>query len=235
MAETKNEDPFARIAELSRRAVAHTPSATDEALSLQLFLARVDLELSSPLRRRGHWRWLLAVPALVSVAATLMLFWRRPLLTFSVEGAERSGRYVKATEEAPAVLRFSDASSLVLTAGSRLRIEDVTAGGALVLLERGQASTHVVRRSNANWTFAAGPYEMHAAESRFEWSWEPELERFEVVLLEGSLELSGPSGSGLIALHRGQLFQGDAKQHIMQILELEETALVQTSAVPTSP
>jgi len=225
MAETRNEDPFARIAELSRRAVARTPSASDEALSLQLFLARVDSELASPLRKWGHWRWLWAVPLVVSVVATVLLVWRRTLLTFTVEGGERSGRYVRAAEQVPAVLHFSDASSLVAAAGSRLRIEDPTSHGALVLLERGQVSTQLMHRSNADWTFAAGPYEMHAQGARFEWSWEPDLDKFELVLLEGSLELSGPGSSGRIALHSGQRFRGDAKQHIMQVRELEATAI----------
>ncbi|HYQ00919.1 MAG TPA: hypothetical protein VER96_19755 [Polyangiaceae bacterium] len=226
MAETNDVDPLARIAELSRRAVARAPSASDEALSLQLFLARVDAELASPLRKWGHFRWLLAVPAVVSVAASLLLFWRRPLLTFNVEGGERSGRYMRATDQASAVLRFSDASSLVASAGSRLRIEDATSHSARVLLERGQVSAELMHSSNADWTFAAGPYEMHTTESRFEWSWVPELDKFEVVLLEGSLELSGPGGSSRIELHSGQLLRGDAKQHLMQVGELEETAIV---------
>lgn len=234
MAEPKNEDPFARIAELSRRAVARTATATDEALSLQLFLARLDAELSSPLRRWARWRWLLPIPASLGIVATLLLFWRRPPVTFTVEGGERSGRYVSTSEQAPAELRFSDASHLVVAPGSRVRIEGATSRGALVLLERGRVSTRVMQTSKGDWTFAAGPFELHATGTRFELSWDPSLEKCEVVSLEGSLELSGPGGSGPIALHTGQHFRGDAKQHSMQVLELEETAaLVRTSAGPS--
>jgi ferric-dicitrate binding protein FerR (iron transport regulator) len=220
MAEPIFDDALERIAELARRAAARSTTDAGEALSQQRFLARLDFELLSPRRQWTAWSWLLPTAGLPCVAVAIALLWRRPALTFTVDGAEQSGQYVSAIERAPVTLRFSDASSVVATPGSRLRIEDTTPRGARVLLERGEASVRVVHSSSTAWTFAVGPFEVHVTGTRFDLSWDPAQEKCEVTLREGSVEIRGPSGSGPIVLRGQQRFRGDAKQHSMQVLEL---------------
>jgi hypothetical protein len=224
MVEPKYDDPLERIADLSRRAAARAASNTDERLLRQRFLMRLDSELLSPRRQWGVLGWVLPATAALCVAAAVLLFLRNRALTFTVEGAELSGQYVSAPAQAPAALRFSDASSVVATAGSRLRIEDTTSRGARVLLERGEASVRVVHASSTAWTFAAGPFEVHVTGTRFDLSWDPAHETCEVALREGSVEVRGPGGSGPVVLRAGQRFRGDAQRRTMQVLDLEAAA-----------
>jgi len=240
MVEPNHDDPVERIAELSRRAAARAANNTDERLLRQRFLTRLDSELLSPRRQWGVLGWALPATAALCVAAAVLLFLHNRALTFTVEGAELSGQYVSAPAQATAALRFSDASSVVATAGSRLRIEDTTSRGARVLLERGQASVRVVHASSTAWTFAAGPFEVHVTGTRFDLSWDPAHETCEVALREGSVEVRGPGGSGPVVLRSGQRFRGDAQRRTMQVLDLEaatpNAALPEPSgAVPAAP
>src|SRR6478735_4776965 len=224
MVEQNPDDLVERIAELSRRAALQVGSNLDERLLRQRFLTRLDAELVSPRRSWGALGWALPMAAAGCVAVTALLFWRSRVLTFTVEGAELSGKYLSAPASAPVAVRFSDASSIVATPGSRLRIEETNAHGARVLLERGQASVAVVHTSSTAWTFAAGPFEVNVIGTRFDLSWDPAHETCEVALREGSVEVNGPSGSGPVVLRSGQRFRGDAQRRTMQVLELEATA-----------
>lgn len=239
MVESKHGDPVEHIAELSRRAAAQAANNTDERLLRQRFLTRLDSELLSPRRQWGMLGWLLPGAAALCVAAAVLIFLHNRALTFTVEGAELSGQYVSAPAQAPAALRFSDASSVVATAGSRLRIEDTTSRGARVLLERGQASVRVVHTGSTAWTFAAGPFEVRVTGTRFDLSWDPAHETCEIALREGSVEVRGPGGSGPVVLRGGQRFRGDAQRRTMQVLDLEAaapSALPEpSSAVPAAP
>jgi ferric-dicitrate binding protein FerR (iron transport regulator) len=224
MAEPKHDDPVERIAELARRAAARTVNETDEIVARRRFLSRLDAELVSPRRHWGSLGWVLPGVAALCAAAAVLLFMHARALTFTVEGAELSGQYVSAPAQTSAALKFSDASSVVVTPGSRLRIEDTSSHGARVLLERGQASVRVVHTSSSAWTFAAGPFEVHVIGTRFDLSWDPAHETCDVALREGSVEVRGPGGSGPVVLHSGQRFRGDAQHRTMQVLELEASA-----------
>ena len=224
MVEPNHDDPLERIADLSRRAAARAASGTDERLLRQRFLTRLDSELLSPRRQWGVLAWALPTTAALAIAAAVLLFLHNRALTFTVEGAELSGQYVSAPAQAPAALRFSDASSVVATPGSRLRIEDTTSRGARVLLERGQASVRVVHSRSTAWTFAAGPFEVHVTGTRFDLTWDPAHETCELALREGSVEVRGPGGSGPLVLRGGQRFRGDAQRRTMQVLDLEPAA-----------
>jgi hypothetical protein len=224
MTETNPNDALARLAELERRAALQASTEVERDLSRQRFLARIDgaLEASQP---RAQWlRWGAAAAAALCVAAALLLFWRTPALTFQVQGAELSGKYVSAPPERSAELRFSDESTLVATAGSRLRVEDTSPLGARILLERGSTSVKVVHKTSTAWTFAAGPFEVRVTGTRFDLAWDPSRETCDLVLHEGSVEVRGPTGSGPVVVRGGQRFRGDAQQRTMQVVELEAHA-----------
>lgn len=234
MTETNPNDALERLAELSRRAALRASTELERDLSRQRFLARIDgaLEASQP---RAAWlRWGVPAAAALCLAAALLLFWRTPALTYQVLGAEVSGKYVSAPPERPAELRFSDESTLVATAGSRLRVEDTSPLGARVLLERGSTSVKVVHKTSTAWTFAAGPFEVHVTGTRFDLAWDPARETCDLLLHEGSVEVRGPSGSGPVVVRGGQRFRGDAQQRTMQVVELEANAALPpaTAAAP---
>jgi RNA polymerase sigma-70 factor (ECF subfamily) len=227
-ADPKRDDAIEHLAELDgSRALAAT-THVQRHLSRQRFLARVELEGGAS--RFSVWRW--AVPALAAVcsAAALLLFFRTPALTFEVRGTELGGRYVSATETHPAELRFSDDSILVAAPGSRLRVEDINPYGARVLIERGQISVHVTRESSTAWTFGAGPFEVRVTGTRFDLAWDPSRETCDLTLREGSVEVRGMAGSGPLRMRAGQHFQGDARLGTMQVLALEPSLPLVSSA-----
>lgn len=243
MTETNPNDALERLAELERRAALQASTEIERDLSRQRFLARIDGAMEASRPRAQLLRFGVPAVAALCLAAAMLLFWRTPALTFQVNGAELSGKYVSAPPERPAELRFSDESTLVATAGSRLRIEDTSPLGARVLLERGSTSVKVVHKTSTAWTFAAGPFEVHVTGTRFDLAWDPARETCDLVLHEGSVEVRGPTGSGPVVVRGGQRFRGDAQQRTMQVLELEANAALpsptavkpESSAAPAAP
>lgn len=228
MTETNPNDALERLAELERRAALQASTEVERDLSRQRFLARIDGELEAARPRAKVLRFGVPAAAAVCLAAAMFLFWRTPALTFQVTGAELSGKYVSAPPQRSAELRFSDESTLVATAGSRLRVEDTNPLGARVLLERGSTSVKVVHKASTAWTFAAGPFEVHVTGTRFDLAWDPSRETCDLVLHEGSVEVRGPTGSGPMVVRGGQRFRGDVQQRTMQVVELEANAALPT-------
>lgn len=217
MADLNPNDAVERLAALERRAANLASSDMARSLSRQRFLARIDTDLETRPRFQ-MLRWALPAAAAVCLAAAFLLFWWPPSLTFQVAGAELSGKYVSAPAAHTAELRFSDESTLVASAGSRLRVEETTSHGARVLLERGKTNVHVVHRTSTAWTFGAGPFEVHVTGTRFDLAWDPVQELCELRMYEGSVEVRGRGGSGPLVVHAGQRFRGDASS--MQVVDL---------------
>lgn len=224
MTETNPNDALERLAELSRRAALQASTEVERDLSRQRFLARIDGAMEFPRPRALLLRLGVPAAAALCIAAAMLLFWRAPALTFQVRGAELSGKYVSAPPQRTAELHFSDESTLVATAGSRLRVEETNPLGARVLLERGSTSVKVVHKASTAWTFGAGPFEVHVTGTRFDLAWDPARETCDLVLHEGSVEVRGPTGSGPVVVRAGQRFRGDAQQRTMQVVELEANA-----------
>ncbi|MGC4068078.1 MAG: FecR domain-containing protein [Polyangiaceae bacterium] len=97
--------------------------------------------------------------------------------------------YVAACERKATELRFADGSRVGVEAEARLRVQDLYANGASLLLEKGRANVQVVHRSKqSRWTVAAGPFAVTVTGTRFDIAWEPASERLSVELFEGQVE-----------------------------------------------
>ena len=59
--------------------------------------------------------------------------------------------------------------------------------GARLVLERGSLTARVVHRRHADWHLAAGPFDVHVIGTKFDLSWDPELEVFRLDLREGAV------------------------------------------------
>lgn len=214
-----------RLAELAERGARDSVSEAERRLSRQAFMEKVDAELTSAARREG-WRRHLSVPvywpvpALLVVAAAVALFVMLPRgMSYEVVGAASEGGYVSAPANRSVEVRFSDRTSVVASAGSRLRIEDSTSRGARVLLERGSTNVHVVHARDTDWSFVAGPFDVRVTGTRFELTWDPAAETIELVLIEGSVEVRAFAGSGPVAVRTGQRFRGDALRRSMVVTD----------------
>jgi ferric-dicitrate binding protein FerR (iron transport regulator)/TolA-binding protein len=153
--------------------------------------AREPAPSSQPLRRMGG----LVLAAAAVLLAIVVLAGRRPgALAFVVGGDERHGRVGEwvAASAASLPIAFSDGTRLALAAGSRARVEAVDADGARVVLERGELEASVRHRAATRWSVDAGPYVVQVTGTQFSVSWDPESERFDLTLQEGSVVAFGP-------------------------------------------
>jgi transmembrane sensor len=114
--------------------------------------------------------------------------------SFRVEGqVGQVGKWIQVagTERIP--ITFANGSALSLSPGTRVRVSEMRSTGADVVLERGQATVSVVKEPGARWQFHVGPFDVTVIGTKFDTSWDPARERFTLAMLEGSVEVSGPS------------------------------------------
>lgn len=214
----------AELGALLRDSIEQTP--VNQAASRARLLARVATSRPATSVRR---KWWLVAPALA--AAALIIWWRTPSrLSYEIVGSNKADSYVSAPNDRPVLVHFSDQTSVQVAAGARLRIEDTTAEGARVLLERGSAAVHVVHRPRAHWTFAAGPFEVLVTGTRFDLHWNPSSETLLLELREGSVEVRAPFAAAPVALRGGQAFRAEIRDRSMTTSELANGAPALSSA-----
>ncbi|HEY4159868.1 MAG TPA: tetratricopeptide repeat protein [Polyangiaceae bacterium] len=231
----RNESIAAAFGELVREAQARQP--VDEAAGR----TRLLLSAAQPEARAASRRvWWIGLPALAG-AALLAAFWFTPgKLRYEVVGASESGAYVSAPADHTVALNFSDQTQVIVARSSQLRVEETSRRGARVLVERGTADVHVVHRDGANWTFAAGPFEVHVTGTRFDLAWDPAKQVFDLGLREGSVEIQSPLSPAPTALRAGQHFHGDLAARAMLTTETNaalssaSSAAVSVSAAPSA-
>jgi TolA-binding protein len=130
-----------------------------------------------------------------AAVASLVVGLRSPL-SFSVGPNATPGRLgdlVEAPAAEPLGVQFSDDSSIVVGASSRMRVLTVEPVGAQVLVESGTADvaiTHRVRR-RTHWRFEAGPFHVLVTGTRFRVGWSPKDQTFALDLREGAVVVSG--------------------------------------------
>ncbi len=105
------------------------------------------------------------------------------------------GEWLAAGSDAPLSARFSDGSAVELAPGASMRVSATTPVGADVLLERGTLHATVAHPAGvpARWAVRAGPFEVRVTGTRFDASWDPQAEAFELTLVEGRVTVTGPS------------------------------------------
>lgn len=168
-----------------------------------------------PAPRRHAWAW--AAPALALCAAlgvVAVTAWpfggEGSALSFAVRSSGASatpsaGMRVEATTS-PSTIEFSDGSSFTLHPGAKALVARVDAQGAALILERGRMEAKVTPAPRASWSVDAGPYRVQVTGTAFTTLWEPQSERFSVLLDEGSVRLVGGSIQGSVELRAGQRF-----------------------------
>lgn len=177
----------------------------DEALPDGRRRAAVRRRLLQTPRPSAHRTWGLWRPAIglaLASAALVAVFLLRPLESEIAEyragdapPSTRVDEWIAAPGPATLPIVFSDGSSVQLSPGSRARVRQLSDTGAVVQLEHGQATVHVVHRNETRWTVEAGPFAVNVIGTRFRVQWEPADEAFGLEVLDGAVRLSGPGGT----------------------------------------
>ena len=131
--------------------------------------------------------------------------------------ANSSPSYVSARDDVPAEVRFSDGSDVVAQPGTRLRIEETKSTGARVLVERGATTASIHHRERTSWAFVAGPFEIRVTGTKLSIAWDPENERIEVTLHEGSVEIETPIGPSRYSVRAGQSFRASVRDGMVKV------------------
>jgi TolA-binding protein len=231
-------DPDPDVRELSpvlglARQAASTPADAGTARAGRARIVAAASNLSAPLRPRVRKAVLLASAALVLAVFGVIVFERTGRLHYEVIGAESSATvgYVGARPDATAEVRFSDGSRLSAAPGARVRVEETERQGARILIEKGALSASVQHRTESNWRFGAGPYEVRVTGTKFRLSWDPERAEIDLRLDEGSVEVESPMGPKRVEVRAGQRFHSSAREGFMHV----ENTAPPASAMPEPP
>jgi TolA-binding protein len=126
-----------------------------------------------------------------------------PVAVARIDGGELlEGGYLSKSGRAGVTVIFSEGSTFDLLPGARGRLRSVDAAGARLAVERGTAALRVTPNREHRWVVEAGPFVVTVTGTVFSVSWDPASERFELVLQQGHVVVSGPGGE--IALRAGQ-------------------------------
>ena len=118
------------------------------------------------------------------------------VVSYAVEGAPG---VIGAWHSAPATplsLRFSEGTSLVLSANASLRVVRTDEHGATVALERGRLHARVEHREGTRWAVDAGPYHVRVTGTEFDVDWDPGTASFGIRLIAGSVQVTGCNAAG---------------------------------------
>jgi TolA-binding protein len=101
------------------------------------------------------------------------------------------GAWLDASDRKPLSLEFSDGSRFDLAPKAKVRLVELERRGARVELASGSMKVAVVPHQVAEYRLDAGPFRVRVTGTRFELSYSPESDTFELFLEEGQVELSG--------------------------------------------
>ncbi len=170
--------------------------ATQDALLDAMNLApeaRSRLLQGLSVRPQRVWRWVaMSVPA----AAAIALLWQMRVTTPTYTAgnsrdAAAVGAWLAAPSDGELPLHFSDSTTVTLAAASHARVVELRPHEVRLLLESGRVSVTVMHQKNRSWHLRAGPFDVAVTGTRFDVSWSPEREQFEVRTLEGKVEVTG--------------------------------------------
>ena len=131
------------------------------------------------------------------------------------------------------MVAFSDGTNVKVEAASRARVAEVTAHGARVVLEDGELDVSVVHKTNARWTFEAGPYAVEVTGTEFTLSWSAKDDRLDVRMKRGSVVVEGPLAAAGVAVVGGQTLDARIHERTLSVTESRTSvAPVETNIAP---
>ena len=140
--------------------------------------------------------WFLSVPSTLQ---------KPPVAVDKIEGGQiLDGGYLSEIGNAGIKLVFNEGSRFELSPGTRGRLSVVTAEGARLALEHGQAFCRITENLGHQWSVEAGPFVVTVRGTDFEVDWDPKNEELEVSLRRGRVAVSGPVVGDALVLRPGQ-------------------------------
>jgi transmembrane sensor len=183
-----------RLARLIASEQDALPRRAEERASVRTRLLALDVT-----RRRSARGPRLAVllAAALALSAVVLVIWRNDrekgpfVLVGRSELSASVGTWLHASEGEPLPLVFSDGTRVEMAPKSRARVLVLQPGETRLLLESGHVHVEVAHRPGQNFSLATGPFNVRVTGTRFDVTWSPDRDQFELALAEGQVELSG--------------------------------------------
>jgi TolA-binding protein len=140
-------------------------------------------------------RWPLLAAAVLApcvlVLVAIGMYVRRPAPLVTIDGRPTTQETHFGGREAK-TLGFAGGSTVAIAPDSRVDVVAASPEKVAVALKHGTADFDVVRRANANWSIAAGPFEVRVLGTAFRVAWAPDRRRFSVSVTRGQVVVNGP-------------------------------------------
>jgi TolA-binding protein len=129
-------------------------------------------------------------PCLLALVAIVMLA-RRPAMLVTIDGRPATQETHFGGREAKS-LGFAGGSTVSVAPDSQVDVVAASPEKVALVLKHGTADFDVVRRADANWSIAAGPFEVRVLGTAFRVAWAPDKRRFSVSVTRGQVVVNGP-------------------------------------------
>lgn len=148
--------------------------------------------------------------AMAAIAMLIVLLWPvtpEPLAYRVDDGAESTAldSSIAASSDRATSIAFTDGSSVRLAPSASARVHQLSLDGAIIALDRGEATVSVRHRKGTHWSVAAGPFFVRVTGTRFRVGWQPEDEVFDLAVLDGEVRVTSPDAPEQI-LRDGDVF-----------------------------
>ncbi|MGB5223355.1 MAG: FecR family protein, partial [Polyangiales bacterium] len=135
--------------------------------------------------------------AMAAIAMLIVLLWPvtpEPLAYRVDDGAESTAldSSIAASSDRATSIAFTDGSSVRLAPSASARVHQLSLDGAIIALDRGEATVSVRHRKGTHWSVAAGPFFVRVTGTRFRVGWQPEDEVFDLAVLDGEVRVTSP-------------------------------------------
>ncbi|MGO8999119.1 MAG: tetratricopeptide repeat protein [Polyangiaceae bacterium] len=234
-AQAQNQESLHRLGELAALAREATTGDVSEDVHLAgraRFVDAVDRETERT-SSRVPLRVALAMAAVVAlvIGGWGLQKWRAP--EWSVEGAEASEGFVRASATSAATIAFADGSAVVLAPAARVRV--VRGEHRHVVLEDGRAEVRIARGPMLAWAFDAGPFTVKASQGGLAMAWSGDGEQLDVWPHDAETTVQGGVAGAGITLHGGDHLTARVRQGELRIVRADGAVTTATNAEPALP
>lgn len=171
-----------------------------------------------PLRRQHIWAWAIGGTLAAFCLMTFLFLHDTPPLTYVIlNGTGSTEGHVRASDNGEAKISFSDGSQVLLTAGTRGWVSELTTRGAKILMDSGKLHADFMNHKHGQWSIGAGPFTVLVTGTSFDLKWSSQDQILDVRMHRGSVIVEGPITNRRIPLHQGQrlVFHGQKGQLLL--------------------
>jgi hypothetical protein len=166
--------------------------------------------IASSLHRRRP-RLLFLLPAAATLAAALAVT-SQLSLHYRLDNCQTNAGKIVVGPSNDGTVEFEDGSRFVLARGTQADLQTrAFRRGAQLRLHRGHTTVSIVHRFAGRWDVVAGDFDVHVTGTRFEVDWQPDHSRFDVLVREGEVRVSGGWLKEELHLRAGQLLDADGE------------------------